>query len=279
LLDSQYSEPDPRFSEAKPSPTSSSEEPASKPAGIGSDYAREASSQPAAPSPANPSGIDNDYGRVNDVQAAATPAAKPTASVAPDASESDPRFVAETSVAREPAGNAAAPEAKTTPQTEAGIDSRGEPYAVAAIPKADTAAETFGAKGTEKQAIEPALDHSNGRALSSKDWAAYDQRKAELGGAIPVAKSEVSANYGKVVGGSFANDALSSIQGDRARALQYQKAVNDAYNEIYNTYSDGPGPSILQDGKIGSRTKSATYDLMKNHPEIFQRALQKNGFR
>jgi hypothetical protein len=104
----------------------------------------------------------------------------------------------------------------------------------------------------------PALDHTGGKKLTAQDYAKQDAYVKSLGAEIP----DRAANAAKWSSNELVPPTYRSVAS--ARTLEYQAAVNDAYNQIYGTYGYGIGPSLTQDGVLGTRTKAATGHLMSS---------------
>lgn len=107
------------------------------------------------------------------------------------------------------------------------------------------------------ESTEPPPITESDRWGKPKSWKEYDDYKTSIGAPNRVSGVDLNANY----------ESFLSTNGIQVRnaddALRLQKAINATTMEVAGP--DGIGPSVYQDGQVGSRTKSALY-LMQNDP-------------
>ncbi len=133
------------------------------------------------------------------------------------------------------------------------------------IPPGDSVAKPRAAP-VSAEPEEPAPISESDRWGKPKSWKEYDQYKAAVGAPNKVTGVDLQANYSNFL----STNGIEVRNADDA--LRLQKAINQTSMQVGGP--DSFGPSVYQDGVVGSRTKSAIY-LMQNDP-YYRDALIQN---
>ncbi len=106
---------------------------------------------------------------------------------------------------------------------------------------------------------------------AAPDWHAYDRYKESIHAPNIVRGVDLNSEYA----GFLASNQIQVRSLDDA--LRLQRAINATSMEVNG--ADSIGPSVYQDGIVGSRTKSAVYLMQSDsaYREVFLRALRREG--